>query len=65
MNSIKDGYIHAGQTTGLGKREIYFATKDFVKPIKIFAELKTKVDFEYDVEVFKDKYWKSMNYFEH
>ncbi len=61
----KDGYIQVAQTTGLGKREIYYATKDFVKPIQIVEGMRTKVDFEYDIEVFKDKYWKSMDHFEH
>jgi len=61
----KDGYIHVAQTTGLGKREIYYATKDFMKPIQILEETKSETNFEYNVEVFKDKYWKSMNHFEH
>ena len=61
----KEGYIHVAQTTGLGKREIYYANKDFVKPIKILDQMKDKVNFKYSIEVFKDKYWQSMKHFEH
>lgn len=60
-----EGFVNIGQTTGLGKREIYYANTEFAKPIKVLTEMKTQVDFEYEFEVFKDKYWRSMNHFEH
>lgn len=61
----KDGYVHVAQTTGLGKREIYYANKEFVKPIQILDQMKNKVNFKYSIEAFKDKYWQSMKHFEH
>lgn len=61
----KEGYVHVAQTTGLGKREIYYASKDYVRPIQVLENFKTEVEFEYEIEVFKDKYWKSMKHFEH
>ncbi|MDA8692512.1 DUF695 domain-containing protein [Saprospiraceae bacterium] len=61
----KEGYIHVAQTTGLGKREIYYANKNYTRPIQILNEMKDKVSFDYVIEVFKDKYWKSMKLFEH
>lgn len=62
---VKEGHIHVGQATGLGKREIYYANKDFVKPIKILEAMKSEVNFDYEIDVFIDKYWKSMRHFEH
>lgn len=61
----KEGYVHVAQTTGLGKREIYYANKDFKKPIQILDQMKNEVNFKYSIEVFKDKYWQSMKHFEH
>lgn len=60
----KEGFLHVGQTTGFGKREIYYANKDFLKPIKVLQAMKGKVNFKYTIEAFKDKYWRSMNHFD-
>ena len=60
-----EGHVHVAQTTGLGKREIFYANKDYNKAIQTLNDMKAKVNFEYDIEVFKDKYWRSMNQFEH
>ena len=61
----KEGYVHVAQTTGLGKREIYYANKGFIKPIQLLDKMKNEVNFKYSIEVFKDKYWQSMKHFEH
>jgi hypothetical protein len=60
-----EGYVHVAQTTGLGKREIYYANKEYLRPIRILEQMKNEVNFEYTIEVFKDKYWQSMRHFEH
>ncbi len=61
----KEGYLHVAQKTGLGKREIFYANKDFMKPIQVLQEMKNNVSFEYEIDVFKDKYWQCMKQFEH
>ena len=63
---LKDanGYLHIGQTTGEGERKVYYANKDYDKPISVLEKFKSKVDFPYDFEIFKDKYWRSMNHFD-
>lgn len=61
----ENGQLNIGRETSDGIRTMYFACKDFREPSKIMAEIKTKyaskVDLNY--EIFKDKYWTSLNYF--
>ncbi|MFV0482002.1 MAG: DUF695 domain-containing protein [Campylobacteraceae bacterium] len=61
----KDGYLHVGRETADGAREIYFACKDFRKPSKVFYEISKKYsqNFKMEYELFKDKYWKSLEKF--
>ena len=61
----KDGYLQVAQNTGAGKREIYFANKEYEQPIRVLDEIKSEIDFEFDYEIFRDKYWRSMRHFEH
>lgn len=61
----KDGYVHVAQTTGLGERQIYYANKEYAKPIQTLERLKSQVKFNYEFDIFKDKYWLSMKHFEH
>ncbi len=60
----KEGYVNVGRTTGFGERTIYYANKDYIKPIQIMERMQSEVDFEYEFEIFKDKYWRSMSHFE-
>ena len=61
----KDGYLYIGRQTADGKRDIYFACKDFRKPSKVFFN--TQQDyadrFEIEYDIYKDKYWQSFERF--
>jgi hypothetical protein len=59
-----EGYLQVGQTTGKGERTIYYACKEFSIPIQKLEELRKNYSFNYDYEVFKDKYWKCMEMFQ-
>jgi hypothetical protein len=48
--------LNVGQTTGLREREIYYANKDYIKPIQVLEDMRIEVYFEYEFEIFKDKY---------
>jgi len=63
--SLKDseGYLNIGRETAEGLREIYFACKDFRKPSKILHQIKSSTAFELTYEIYKDKYWQSVNRF--
>lgn len=75
MNSIEDeimeelsdseGYLNIGRETGNDIREIYFACRDFRKPSKVMSQMvkkyHEKIGLNY--EIFKDKYWKSLDHF--
>lgn len=60
-----DGYLNIGRQTANSEREIYFACKDFRKPAKLFYELQQqyKGRFEIGIDIFKDKYWQSVERF--
>lgn len=60
-----DGYLNIGRQTANNEREIYFASKDFRKPARLFDEVKQqyKDRFEVEIEIFKDKYWQSVERF--
>ena len=61
-----DGYLNIGRETAGGKREIFFACKDFRKPPKVADALIKKYSqtFEISYEIYKDKYWQSFRHFE-
>ncbi|MBU7571183.1 MAG: DUF695 domain-containing protein, partial [Flavobacterium sp.] len=67
MKELKDsdGYLNIVRETGNDTREIYFACRDFRKPSKIMNQIvkkySSKIDLNY--EIFKDKYWKSLERF--
>lgn len=60
-----DGYLNIGRQTAEGERKIFFACKEFRKPSKVIGNLlgdnKTRIKGDY--EIYKDKYWKSLNRF--
>ena len=67
MQELKDsdGYLNIGRETAKGMRTIYFACREFRKPAKVVEKLliayKGKLNVMYDM--YKDKYWQSLNRF--
>lgn len=61
----KEGYLNIGRDTAENERRIFFACKDFRKPSKIFHEIQKKYSeaFEIEYNIFKDKYWRSLEKF--
>ena len=61
----QDGYLNLGRQTADSERLIYFACKDFRKPSKVIYEFTKKYAGKLDLnyEIFKDKYWQSMERF--
>jgi hypothetical protein len=59
-----DGYLNIGRETYNGMRIIYFASKEFrhsSKTVKnIISQYKNRLEVSYDI--FKDKYWMTMNH---
>lgn len=62
----RDGYLNIGRQTADGLREVFFACRDFRKPVflmidlqKEFAHRKLKIDYT----IYKDKYWKTLDFF--
>ena len=56
--------LNIGRETGESRREILFATKDFRKVVKIMDEVaKQESPFKITYDVFKDKYWRSLDRF--
>lgn len=64
--SDSDGYLNVGRETGDGKREIFFACKEFRKPPKVLDQIIKKQSQKNDLkyEIYKDKYWQSFRHFE-
>jgi len=60
-----DGYLAVGRQTAEGVRELYFCCKDFRKPAKVLHHIFQKYNNEIamDYDIFKDKYWLSLNRF--
>jgi len=67
MNELKDidGYLNIGRQTAGNEREIYFASKDFRKPSKVFYKIQQlySKNFEIDYDIYKDKYWQTFEKF--
>ena len=68
MKDLKDseGYLNIGRETAKGMRTIYFACREFRKPVKVVEELLTAYQAELNVayEIYKDKYWQSLKRFQ-
>ncbi len=60
-----EGYLNIGRETADSMRNIYFACRDFKKPSKVLAQLKSEVagKLEINYNIYKDKYWKTFNRF--
>lgn len=77
MNSLEDalvqqlpdveGYLNLGRQTYNGKRTIYFACKEFRRSSKKAALLidRQQGGLSLSYDIYKDKYWMSMNRFRH
>ncbi|MCE3229005.1 MAG: hypothetical protein K0S32_3556 [Bacteroidetes bacterium] len=66
LTQLKDseGYLNIGRQTCEGEREIFFACKEFRKPSKVLDTIAKKYpQYETSFEIFKDKYWMSMEHF--
>ncbi|RUT68559.1 DUF695 domain-containing protein [Flavobacterium cupreum] len=61
-----EGYLNIGRETANGKREIFFACKEFRKPPKVLDAIIKKYNhtFEISYEIYKDKYWQSFRHYE-
>jgi hypothetical protein len=63
--SDHEGYIYIGRQIGDNEQNMYFACKDFRKPSQVFFDTQqrfaNKLEIEYDI--YKDKYWKSLDIF--
>ena len=60
-----DGHLNVGRETGDNTRVIYFASKDFRKPSKVIDAIQKKYEgtIEIDFDLYKDKYWQTLNRF--
>jgi len=61
-----DGYLNIGRQTADGVREVFFAGKDFRKPVAIINQIQQQYansSLKIDFTVYKDKYWKSLDFF--
>ncbi len=60
-----DGYLNIGRQTCEGTREIYFTCKEYSKASKIVFQFINKYadQFEFDYQIYKDKYWMCMDRF--
>ena len=67
LDELKDfeGYLNIGRQTADSTREIYFACKDFRKPSKVLHKIENdyKGSIEIAYDIYKDKYWQSLNRF--
>ena len=61
----KDGYLNVGRQTINNTRDIIFVCKDYRKPSKVYYEIQKKYSdkFEFECDIFKDKYWQSLEVF--
>ena len=62
-----EGYLNVGRETGDDIRYIYFACKQFVQATRVLERLMPQFSQEMDIsyDVFQDKYWQSLQRFEH
>jgi hypothetical protein len=58
-----EGYLYIGRQTAKGKRDIYFACKDFRKPAKVFETIRKARGSDIEYDIYKDKYWQTFERF--
>ena len=67
MEQLKDheGFINIGRQTADGARNIYFACNNFRKPSKVLYEISKSYEHRLKInyDIFKDKYWRSLDQF--
>jgi len=61
----EDGYLYIGRQTSNGKRNIYFACREFRKPSTILHKVQKQsaLTFPLQYSIYKDKYWQSFQRF--
>ena len=62
-----EGYLNLGRETGDGVRLVYIACKQFVQATRVLERLMPKFsqDMSIEYDLFQDKYWQSLQRFEH
>ncbi|MDQ0783300.1 DUF695 domain-containing protein [Chryseobacterium sp. W4I1] len=74
MNTIEDyaaevlapesGHLYIGRETADSCKSIYFASKDFRRPSKVFDQIiKENPQYKISLEIYKDKYWQSFEHY--
>jgi hypothetical protein len=66
LEELRDerGYLYIGHETTNGTREIFFACKDFRKPVKVVDQIVPHYDeLNFVYELYKDKYWQTFSHF--
>lgn len=60
-----EGYLNVGRETANNIRDVHYACKDYIKPVKISDEIIKKYGdrFKISFEIYKDKYWQSFEKF--
>jgi hypothetical protein len=60
-----DGFLYLGRQTLNNSRDFFIACKDFRKPSKVLRQIQQKfaARITIDYDIFKDKYWSSLNRF--
>lgn len=60
-----EGCLNVGRQTAEGVRELYFTCMDFRQPSKVLYKVQQKYadSFDMDYDIYKDKYWKSLERF--
>jgi hypothetical protein len=59
-----DGYLSLGRQTGINERTVFFACKEYRKPSRtLFDYISKYKQFEFSYQIYKDKYWMTMERF--
>lgn len=62
--SPEHGNLYIGRETADSCRSIYFASKDFRQPSKVFDQIiKENPPYKISLEIYKDKYWQSFEHY--
>jgi hypothetical protein len=56
--------LYIGRETADNSKSIYFASKDFRQPSKVFDRIiKDNPQYKISLEIYKDKYWQSFEHY--
>lgn len=60
----ENGHLYIGRETADSCKSIYFASKDFRQPSKVFDQIiKDNPQYKISLEIYKDKYWQSFEHY--